>query len=993
MTSTARELTFLLTDVQDSTRLWEESPEQMAVALARHDRIIREAIREHGGEHKPARGEGDSHFAVFLSPVQALECALRIQRALAAEPWPDRTPISVRIGIHAGAVERRGGDYYGPTVNRAARLRAIAHGGQTVMSAVVADAAGDAADEDVTLRDRGRHRLKDLEEPLHVFEVCHPDLDQDFPPLMSLDGRRHNLPIQLTSFIGREDEIQNVTKLLADGTRLVTLVGPGGVGKTRLSLQAAAELVDSYPDGVRLVELAAVTDPARVAQELLSAVGAAAESDALRDVVAFLTPQRMLIVFDNCEQVLAGAAEVANAVLQECPGIAVLATTREPLDLPGERLLRLTGMSIPEDDDDQLAEMYPAVRLFVDRAQAKQAAFALDDASTQAIIRISRDLDGLPLAIELAAARVTVLSPQQIAERLHDRFALLTGGPRTRDARQRTMRAAIDWSHDLLQPDEAVLFRRLSVFVGGWTLEAAESVCGAPPLSPARVLDLLSSLVEKSLVVVSPEDGRRRYHMLESIRFYARDRLEEADELGAVGDAHLRWVAELTKPSPGSPAADGAGASIAAFRAEADNIRAGLDRAALVDPATGLTILWNTSDGWESYAVLGEAISRLETLLADHTAPDGTRLYGLSMLGLFATKHSRLGVARAALLEAVELARRQRNDERLAVSLVYLAEIANLSGDADQAEQHLKEAQEIARQAADNPTLAGVLAGLARLRAERDLTQAILLLEEALQIRRESQQVGHVRVLLENLTTLYARQARFTEARAAAAEAKEIATAQGDEESVVSLAFALGRIAQEEGNYSDADALFQEAALFSADRGLPNEAGYAWALLGESSRAQGDLDAATHRYARSIEFFREAGNAVTSAFVSINLGHVALRQERYDEAWDLGIRALATAQEKEISTAVIEALELCGEVDAAIGNAERALRLFGAAEGLREEVANVRDLVDQADYDSALSIASATVGEEADGLRHIGRSEGAAVLAEELLRVTTDDHG
>ncbi|HUR49848.1 MAG TPA: adenylate/guanylate cyclase domain-containing protein [Acidimicrobiales bacterium] len=977
------ELTFLLADVQDSTRLWEEAPEQMAVALARHDEIIQAAVSRFGGEHKSARGEGDSHFAVFASPRSAVECAVAIQRGLASEPWPDRTEISVRIGIHAGEVEQRDGDYYGTTVNRAARLRSIAHGGQTVLSRVVADAVGDPP-TDVVLRDRGRHRLKDLAEPVHVFELSHPDLSDDFPPLMSLDGRRHNLPIQLTSFIGREDEMGMVRKLLAEGGRVVTLAGSGGIGKTRLAIQVAAELIDSYPDGVWLVELSNVTDPERVSREVLSVVGGPAESDTLTDLVGLLSDRKVLLVLDNCEQVVAGAASVVDAVLRACPGVAALTTTREPLGLPGEKIVRLAGMALPDDEDDRLAELFPGVRLFADRAQAVDPAFALDEQSRASVIRICRRLDGLPLAMELAAARVRVLSPQQIDERLQDRFSLLTGGPRTRDERQRTMRAAIDWSHELLQPEESVLFRRLGVFSGGWTLEAAESVCAAPPLAAAQVMDVLTGLVDKSLVVM---DGgpSTRYRMLESIRVYACERLDEAGELPRLNDAHLGWIERWTHDHYHSQTIDRANAVLALFRHEGDNIRSALDHALVSSPATGLNLLWNTMDAWDRYANSSEGLSRLTALLDRHTERDASRMYGLSVVGILARNRGVLDLSRSALLEAIEIARNLDHDERLAANLVALAELSHYDGKIADAQPLLDEAERIARATADGSALAHVLTGLGRIRMERDVVEATAFLEEALRLRRELGELQHVQALLENLASVYERQGHMQDARTAAQEAKELAVAANDEESATALSLSLGRIAQDEGRFEEAEALFREVLDMASERGLPNEEGYAWALLGENSRGLNDLPSAKDCYSRARDSFERAGNSVTVAFLTGNLGHIALQEGNLELAGELAQEALASAQATEMTSGVVEFLELLGEVRAAAGSHSSALRILGAAEALREEVGAARDLVDQADYDAAVATARGAVApREADALWQLGREMGADALAAEV---------
>lgn len=872
------ELTFLLTDVEGSTRLWERAPEEMRAALARHDAIIRAAITRHGGQHKQARGEGDSHFAVFGAPREAVVCALEVQRGLAREEWPAETPLLVRVGIHCGPAETRDDDYYGPTINRTARLRSIGHGGQTLVSGSVASAVGSLAELDVDLKDRGHQRLKDLEEPLRVFELTHPDLPDDFPPLNSLDGRRHNLPIQLTSFIGREYEMALLTKLVADSARVVTIAGTGGVGKTRLSLQVAAELVDSFPDGAWLVQLANVTEPSRIAREVLHAVGDPSETDTTDDLVELLRPRQTLLVLDNCEQVVAGVADVVRAIAERCPHVAVLATSREPLAVPGEKLIRLAGMSVPASDKDQFPDLYPAIRLFVERAQAVEPSFVLDDGDRAAVASVCRRLDGLPLAIELAAARVRVLSPQDIADRLQDRFALLTGGPRTGDERQRTMRAAIDWSHDLLAEDQRVLFRRLSVFSGGWTLEAAESVCAAPPISSSGLLDGLTDLVDKSLVVRDSSGSGARYRMLESIHAYARERLDAAGELAALQDAHLRWVAERTSQRPAPGAGDPAAASIAVLREESDNIRAALDHAARCDPRSGLEVMWNTMDAWDSYANSSEGLRRVRSLLEHHQDPDASRLYGLSLLGILARNQGLVDVSRSCLEEAVAISRERAHDERLAANLVTLAELAQYDGRVAEAEARLAEAEQIARKSGELSGLAHVLTGMGRIAMERDTARSVSLLEEALRLRRDLREGHHVQALLENLASMYERQGRPEEARVAAQEAKELATAAGDEESVTALALSLGRIAQDEGQFEEAERCFREVQVLAAEKGLPNEEGYAWALLGENSRAVNDIEAARDRYSRARDCFDRAGNVVTVAFLNGNLGHIALTE-------------------------------------------------------------------------------------------------------------------
>jgi len=984
-----RELTFLLTDIEDSTRLWEESPEQMAAALARHDDLVSDAVTRHGGEHKQARGEGDSHFAVFSSAQDAVECALGIQRAVAGEPWPETTPISVRIGIHSGQVEERGGDYYGRTVNRAARLRAIAHGGQTVMSGAVAESITGVGPTELSLRDRGRHRLKDLEEPLHVFELCHHELRDDFPPLRSLDERRHNLPIQMTSFIGREDEMMTVTKALTDESRLVTIAGMGGVGKTRLSQQVVADMVDQYPDGIWLVELADVTDGSRIAELVLSTIGPRRGEDALEELVSTIGSRSLLILLDNCEQVVAECAELVTAVLRKCPRASFLTTSREPLGVPGEKVVRLQGMAVPDLEHAALPQAYPAIRLFVERALSSGIDLQLDGPAFDAVVRVCGRLDGLPLAIELAAARVGVLTPQQIDDRLGKRFELLTAGPRTATDRQRTMRGAIDWSYDLLEETERILLRRLGIFVGGWTLEAAEAVCSAPPLDVGLVFAALAALVDKSLVVADhAEADGARYRMLESVLLYARDRLDQSGERYAVADFHLGWVVDHTDPE-GAEGTDQGTAAVAAFRSQPGNVRAALDWAAETDPAAGLRVLWQTMDAWEFSGHSKEGVSRLVALLSLHPERDATRLYGLSMLGVLAMKRGHLDQARGAIHEAIGIARERNHGERLAANLVALANLAHYGGDVREAEERLAEAEALARASGNRSSLADVLTGKGKFLLERDIGATTALLEEALALRRAEGQVQHVQVLLDNLATVYARQGLADRARALATEAKFLAEESGDYDLVTGSAITLGRLALEESDFAEAESMFNQVLSLAVERDLPNEEGFAIALLGETARAKGNVGNAEEYYRRAQERFGAAGNVVAVAFVTSSLGHVALSEGRLEEAGAFAKSALTTAHELDIASGVVEFLELLGEVDTAEGRFERALRIFGAADALRDQVGVTRDAVDQGDYETAVAAARTAAGDRADHLWDLGRQEGATAVTIDLLAART----
>ena len=518
-------VTFLFTDIEGSTRMWERLPEAMKPALARHDAILREAVATHGW--RIVKTTGDGCHAAFASAADAIAAAADAQHALGAEAWESIHPetIRVRMGVYTGEAEARDGDYYGPALNRAARLMSVGHGGQILISAVTAELARDRLPTGLSLRDLGEHRLKDLVRPERIFQLAGAGLRVDFAPLKSLDLIPNNLPAQLTSFVGREAEIAEARRLLS-ATRLLTFTGSGGTGKTRLSLQVAAEALADFADGVWLVELAPLADPDRVAAAVAAVFDLRDQPGRtmLEQLQDYLRARQVLLILDNCEHLIAASARVADALVRACPKVKVLASSREALGLAGERIFHVPSLGVPEPKAivDAIARS-EAVQLFVERATAAQPRFSLNAQNASAIGDICRRLDGIPLAIELAAARIRLFAPEQIAARLNDRFKLLTGGSRTALPRQQTLRALIDWSYDLLPDPEKALLRRLAVFAGGWTFEAAEAVCDSDDL-----LDALGHLVDKSLVAVDDCVGEARYVLLETVRQYAREKLFDA---------------------------------------------------------------------------------------------------------------------------------------------------------------------------------------------------------------------------------------------------------------------------------------------------------------------------------------------------------------------------------------------------------------------------------------------------------------------------------
>jgi predicted ATPase/class 3 adenylate cyclase len=557
-------VTFLFTDLEGSTRLWEEHPDAMSSALARHDEILRNAVERHHGWI--VKRTGDGMHAVFTSARDAIEAAVDAQLELASVDWGETGPLAVRMGCNSGEAELREGDYYGPSVNRAARIMAAAHGGQILCSHATAQLLEDALPPDVTLLDLGEHRLRDLARAEHVFQVQHPALRLEFPRLRSLDAYPTNLPAQRTSFIGREGDVDAVAAALRDH-RVVTITGVGGVGKSRLAIQTAAAVLPRFPDGAWLCELAPVTDGDAVVEVLADAVGVPAGSGPASEALPwFLRSRRALIVMDNCDHVLTAVAEVVDDLLARCPDVRVLATSREALGLPGEQVFALGTLTAPASPDVRAVMSSPACQLFVERAQAARHDFVVDETNAAAIAALCERLDGIPLAIELAAARVRSLTPAQILDRLDERFRLLSGGGKAR-GRHQTLRGALAWSTDLLERREREAFGRLSVFVAPFDLEAAEAVLGQ------GAWEALDALVDKSLLLAEHDGVEMRYRMLETVREFAAELLLEE---GDVADARTRHAHHYTNVATRIGEA-GSFEAASAGRRDLRNIAAALD--------------------------------------------------------------------------------------------------------------------------------------------------------------------------------------------------------------------------------------------------------------------------------------------------------------------------------------------------------------------------------------------------------------------------------
>ena len=714
---TADIVVFLFTDIEASSRRWEGHQEAMAGDLAHHDELLLDAVEATGGDVFTHTGDG---FCVAFPTVRhAFEAAVSAQRKLQQANWTSPGPLRVRMAVHAGPAEHRAGNWFGPTLNRASRLLATAAGGQVVCSQVAFDLGQDELPSGVGLTDLGEHRLADLARPERVYQVTHPELPGEFPPLRSLDVRRHNLPVAVTSFVGRERELDEVLRLL-ENSRLVTLAGTGGAGKTRLALQAAAAAVEGFRDGAWFVELAPVRDPERVAPEVVTALGflpgsLAQPGESLEERLCDqLHDRRLLLVLDNCEHVVEAAALLVHTILARCPEVTVLATSREVLGVPGEVVWKVPPLAVPPADavDPETLASCDSVALFCERARAARSGFGLSAANASAVAAICRRLDGIPLGLELAAAKMRVLGALEVAERLDDRFRLLAGGSRMAVPRHQTLRATMDWSFDLLPAPEQVVLRRLAVFPGSFTLSAVEAVVGTVPHDDARgpdcdIVDLLGRLVDKSMVTISSEEPEIRYLLLESVREYAIQKLAEAGELEATrtrqrdyclalvdrwvqGNGYHRWepwirglagAASGQLPQP-VLISEGDGAFSAAM--EWSLVQGDDEELLQLAAAHWPYWYWTETPGWRRW---------LETALDRCATPSAARVEALIGLATMLRDHPGESERCEALFEeALANARRLNDDQLVAQAIFYRSDMILARGDRLEAEQLVRQA-------------------------------------------------------------------------------------------------------------------------------------------------------------------------------------------------------------------------------------------------------------------------------------------------------------
>lgn len=989
-------ITFLLAGVERSIPLWEMAPDAAAAAVDRCQELIGSVVMAHHGVRYCTGGEGV--LAMFRSASAAVAAALAVQRACAAQQWPEGLAIRPRIGVHTAEVRDAAPEDITTATQRCARLRDVAHGAQTLLSAATVALVAEAPPEESWFADHGLHRLRDLSRPEQLFELCHRDVPHEFPPPRSLDVLPNNLPAQLTSFIGRIDELVEVQKLL-DERRLLTLAGAGGCGKTRLAVQSVAELADRWPDGVWWVDLGSVSDPSLVARLTASAVRALVEpvGDPLQALAAQLRGRRLLLCLDTCEHLLDACAELADTLLRACPGVSVLATSREPLGVAGETVWRVP--SLIEDE---------AARLFADRAALVRPGFTagVDD---DAVWAVCGRLDGIPLAIELAAAWVRALSPAQIAAGMHDRFRLLAGGPRVAIARQRTLAASMEWSHDGLDEADRVVFRRLAVFAGGFTLDAAVAVCADDPAGEKDldVLVAIGRLVDKSLLVADDGGTQARYRLLDTVRQYAADRLREAGETDTVQDRHLDHCLAFAEVAEPELERDQDTWRMR-LETEHDNLRAALRWGlAVADPDRGRRLAAALARFWYVHGHTQEGLGFLHRAI--ELAPDDRSILHASLLS--GTGQLATGGGRPAM--AADLAERglgiavEAGDDRNRARCLMVTAYRRFFTDFAAAQDLSVQAQRYGR-AADDPVAVDwgqVLEACSLTNRDRH-DEAVTLVEEVLErsLPRGERSCAAFARSVQVWAALFTGDLR--RADALGIESVRLAAPLGDYFTVglttSNLAWIKGLAGDLDAGRTLLDPVIRAVTAAGTEVELLPWLGLIPAKL---HLWGGDLDGAVEWFERAARFAEPMTDnwVVARALPGLagalrRLGHVERAREHADRAVtlatalgvphvlaeglgelaflavavgdpgraeDLHHQALAVRVEHGLRTFTVDSLDALAGLAAQSGGVDAATRLLAASDAAREAMGYPRPAIDQPDHDTTLARVHAALSDDA----------------------------
>lgn len=1027
-------ITLLFTDIEGSTKLWEAHPEAMGIALARHDALLREAIEVHAG--LVFKTIGDAFCAAFATAPEALAAALTAQLALAQESWPEPITLKVRMALHTGAVESRDKDYFGLPLNLVARLLATAHGKQTLLTQATQEQVRESLPLQVTLRDLGTHQLKDIAQPEQIYQLQHPDLANRFPPLKSLSTHPNNLPQQATSFIGREKELTDIETLLAN-TRLLTLTGSGGSGKSRLSLQLATNVLERFPDGAFLVELAPLSDPGFVTQTVASVLGLKEESGktVLVTLTEYLRDKTLLLLLDNCEHILDSSAKLVDTLIKTCPHIHVITTSREGLGIVGESTYRIPSFSIPDPTQTQTAEsilQYDAVRLFIDRAVQIQPHFTITNENASALASICFRLDGIPLAIELAAARARSLSAEEINNKLDQRFRLLTGGPRTALPRQQTLRSLIDWSYDLLTSQEKQVFKSLSVFAGGWTLEAAESLCVSEDIEEWEVLDYLTSLCDKSLALAEQKQGRTRFRYLETVRQYARERLLDSGEGEAVRESHREYFLALAEEAEPKLIGPEQTEWFERLEEEHENLRVSLEGSlSATDPLEALRFCGALNRFWSTRGHLSEGRSWCLQALEKPGAEARTRerastLHGAGLMTFYQGNYPN---AKAYQEESLEISRERGDKAGIASSLIGLGLLALTQGDYAIAKPYLEESLGISRERGNKYDIARSLSNLGIVaNYQGNYPVARTYHAESLGIQREIQDKAGIAQSLSNLGNVASNQADYSFAKTYLEESVVIFQELGNKLGIVRSLNNLGLVTSNQCDYAVAQTCFQESLRIAREIG--NKTGIAQSLgnLGTMVYSQGDYPLSRAYHEESLAIRQEIGDKFGIASALNNLGSVALRQGDYPSArtyiekclvlcrelgskngiavslLNLGSVALKQNDESSAQAYLDESIMVFQEIGNKFGLVNclvafgslasqkkkvlQAVTLWGGSEALREQIGAPLSRDDRESTDKDRAAARAALND--DGAFDAAWQEGRALTLEQAIALARE---
>ncbi|MBL8008004.1 MAG: tetratricopeptide repeat protein [Ignavibacteria bacterium] len=907
-------VTFLFTDIEGSTILSQQYPKTIQSALEIHHSIVKNAIESNNGFIFET--VGDAFCSAFQDPEDAVIAAADAMLSLSAEKWKDAV-IKIRAGIHSGIAEWSGKSYMGYiTLARSARVMSAAYGGQIIMSVntynLIKDKFDKARKRKITYRDLGERRLKDVIQPLRLFQIAGPGLKEDFPPLKTLDARPNNLPVQLTSFIGRQNEIQNIKNLLAS-SRQITLIGTGGTGKTRLSLQVGAEVIDEYENGVWITEFAPLTEAGLIPVTIAKALNIKEQQGQNTEITLlnYLREKELILILDNCEHVINTCAEITEKLLKNCPRLKIIATSREALRTEGEVSVKVSSLTHPEPaqiNSPLELSQYEAVRLFIERALSVSSGFRVTNENAPALAQICFQLDGIPLAIELAAARIKVLSVEKICDKLNDRFRLLTGGRRTALPRQQTLKAMIDWSYDLLTEKEKRLFSRLSVFSGGWTLEVAEEICSDDDIDIYELMDIHSNLVDKSLISSTEINGTFRFYLLESLKQYAKEKLDTGDDVHRKHFRFFKNIADHGKLKSKSMTVTG---WIKLMDSEFDNIRAALKWASeneidnAFDFANDLTEFWNVKGYFK------EGLQSCEKLLSSGiNAGELQKAKILYSAGMMEANSGNFTAAEDYAVKGLEISRRNGFRFETANCLNLHGISVNLNMDRiEEAKKYFKEAYDIFCECGCKKEKAVALYNMSFVlmntgESEKGMNNKL----EALKIYKELDETHQIATILANLGVIEYRKKNYETARSYTEESLSISYQIGDSFMISVNLINLGCIYTGLKEYDKALGFFEESLSISAENGYKSNYFPTLMYVGVLYADKGDHEKAVVYFKDSVIKSQETGIDYFLAITMFDMGKSLFQLKRYELSLKcfLAVKSITESRPNPISKESID---------------------------------------------------------------------------------------